>query len=110
VPSGLLYEGLFYFLRANNGVLSCVDAISGEVQYEGQKLGGVRSVYASPVAAAGRIYITSRDGLTKVIRMGPEYGELASNQLDDAIDATPAIVGNEIFMRGQEFLYCIAEN
>jgi outer membrane protein assembly factor BamB len=92
-----------------NGVLSCLDARTGKVYYEGERLRGLRRVMASPVAANGRIYVTSADGVTKVIAHGPTFEELATNHLDDIFEASPAIAGNEIYLRGREHLYCIAE-
>ena len=109
VPSALLYDDLIYFLRDNSGVLSCLDRRTGEVQYEGQRLRGIRTIYSSPVGASGRIYITSREGVTKVVKAGADFEEIATNQLDDGFDGTAAIVGDEIYLRGQEYLYCIAE-
>ena len=90
-------------------MLSCLDAKTGAPHYEGQRLDGVRTIYSSPVGAGGKVYLTSRDGLTKVIKLGPKYEELASNQLDDGFDASAAIIGDEIYMRGRENLYCIAK-
>ena len=107
-PSGLVYDGNFYFMRTNNGILSCLNAKTGEVRYEGERL-GLRTVYSSPVGAAGRVYITSRDGTTKVLAAGNKYKELATNKLDDTIDATAAIVGDRLFLRGWKKLYCIAD-
>jgi len=109
VPSGALYNGRLYFLRGNNAILSCLDAKTGKVFYEGRHLRGLRSIYASPVCADGRIYVTSRDGVTMVITDGPLCKQVAVNRLDDAIDASLAIVGDKIYVRGQRHLYCIAE-
>lgn len=108
VASALAYDDFIYFVRSYNGVLSCLDANTGEVHYEGKRLRGLRTVYSSPVGASGRVYLTSREGMTKVIKLGAEFEELATNQLDDGFDATPAIVGDEFYLRGKEFLYCIA--
>ena len=108
VPSGGLYNGLFYFVRGNNAVLSCLDAMTGEILYEGQRLRGLRTIYASPVYADGRIYITSRDGVTIVIGEGPTFEQLAINRLDDDIDGSMAIVENKIYLRGRRHVYCIA--
>lgn len=110
VPSPLIYGDFVYFLRANNGVLTCLDASTGAVQYERQKLSGMRHVYASPVGAADRVYLFSREGTGKVLALGPEYEELATNNLEDVFDGSPAIVGDAIFIRGRDNLYCIAEN
>ena len=56
-----------------------------------------------------RIYSAEREGMTAVIKHGPTLEVLASNQLDEAIDASPAIVGNDIIIRGENHLYRIAE-
>ena len=109
VPSALLYEGLLYYLRVNSGVLSCVDAATGKVHYEGLRLADLRTVYSSPVGADGKVYITSREGTTLVITAGPECKVLATNRLDDVFDGSMAIVGDAIYLRGRKHLYCIAE-
>ncbi len=66
-------------------------------------------VYASPVGAAGRVYLVGREGATAVIRDAGKFELLATNRLDDNFDASPAIAGNELFLRGHEYLYCLAE-
>jgi outer membrane protein assembly factor BamB len=109
VPSALLYDDYMYFMRSNSGVLTCLDARTGQPHYEGQRLEGIREVYASPVGAAGRVYITSRSGTTKVIKLGAEFEELATNELGDGFDASAVIVGDVIYLRGQRYLYCIGE-
>jgi len=109
VPSALLYGQHLYFLRSNNAVLSCIDAATGEVRYEGQRLPGLRTVYASPVAADGRVYFTSRDGVTKVVKAGGAFEELATNELDDAFDASPIVLGDRMFLRGHRSLYCLGK-
>lgn len=55
VPSPLLYDGTLYFLKTNSGVLSAYDATTGKPHYQLQRLEGVPNVFASPVAAQGRI-------------------------------------------------------
>ena len=65
-------------------------------------------MFASLVAARGRVYVPGRDGTTIVIRSGPAYEVLAKNTLDDGFDASPALVDNGIYMRGYQNLYCIA--
>ena len=109
VPSPLLHDGLLYVLKGNSGVLTSFDARTGARRYGPERLSGIRNVYASPVAAAGRLYVTSRDGTTVVLRVGPTFEVLAVNTLDDGFDASPAIVGGELYLRGQQYLYCIAE-
>lgn len=109
IPSPVLYENRLYFTQSNNGILTSVDAATGKPILETQRLPGIRSLYASPVAAAGRIYFTSRDGTTVVLRHGDVLEVLAKNQLDDPIDASAAIVGKELFLRGKKHLYCLSE-
>jgi outer membrane protein assembly factor BamB len=108
VPSPLLYDDLLYFTRSNSGVLSCLNAKTGEPLVEGVRLPGLSSLYASPVGAAGRLYFVGRSGTTVVIKHQPKLEVLATNKLDDPIDASPVIVGKQLFLRGKTHLYCIA--
>ena len=108
MPSPLLYQDQLYFTKSNNGVLVSRNAATGDVVIDESRLPGVSSVYASPVAAAGHVYLTGRDGTTLVLRSGDDLEVLATNKLDEAVDASPAIAGNEIFIRGEQHLYCIA--
>jgi outer membrane protein assembly factor BamB len=107
VPSPLVYDGFLYFFRVNSGTLSCIDAKSGKVYYEGKRT-GLRTVYASPVGAGGRVYLTAQEGKFKVIKLGKTYSEIATNSLDDIFDASPAIVGDALYLRGRKNLYCLA--
>jgi outer membrane protein assembly factor BamB len=107
VPSPLLYQGILYFLKTNNGLLTAVDAKTGKPHYQVQRIDGVPNVFASPVAAAGKIFIVGREGTTAVIRPGPAYEVIATNTLDDHFDASPALVENEMYLRGVKNLYCI---
>ena len=66
-------------------------------------------MFSSPVGAAGRVYVTSRDGTTVVLKQGPTFEVLAQNKLGDGFDASPALVGTDIYMRGYKYLYCIGE-
>lgn len=66
-------------------------------------------MFASPVSARGRIYFPERQGTTLVIKSGPAFEVLATNTLDDGFDASPALVDNEIYLRGNKYLYAIAE-
>ena len=109
-PSPLLYGGMLYVLKGNNGVLSCFDAETGKEHFSGQTLEGVQNVFASPVGVHDRIYIVGRDGTAVVIKRGSKYEALAKNVLDDTFIASPALAGDEVYLRGQKTLYCIARN
>ena len=109
VPSPLLYDGILYFLKTNNGLLTAVDAKTGTPHYQAARIDAIPNVFASPVGAAGRVYIPGREGATVVLRHGPRLEVLAVNELNDGFDASPALVDAEIFLRGYRYLYCIAE-
>ncbi|HEX4997136.1 MAG TPA: PQQ-binding-like beta-propeller repeat protein [Terriglobia bacterium] len=108
VPSPLLYDGILYILKSNSGILSAFDAKTGKPHYQLQRLEGVPNVFASPVGARDRSYFPGREGTTLVIRNSPAFEILAKNILDDGFDASPALVDKEIYLRGYEYLYCIA--
>ena len=110
VPSPLLYGDQLYILKSNNGILTSFEARTGKKLYGEQRLEGVPNVYASPLGVAGRIYVAGRDGGVAVVQQGPEFKQLAANQLDDGFDASPVAVDNELYLRGQRFLYRISTN
>lgn len=109
VPSPLLYGDALYFLENNRSILSCLDSATGKPYYTQQRLDGVEGVYASPVGAGGHVYIPGRNGATAVLKRGTQYDVVSVNKLDDGIDASPAIAGDELYLRGREHLYCIAK-
>lgn len=109
VPSPLLYDGILYFLKSNNGLLSALEAKTGTPHYQAQRLEAVPNVFASPVGAAGRVYIFGQQGSAVVLKHGPALEILATNTLDDKFDASPALVDGEMYLRGYAKLYCIAE-
>lgn len=108
VPSPLLYGDTLYFLTHYQGILNRVDAATGEDHPGPIRLGGVNEVYASPVGAADRVYVTDRYGLTLVISHSATPRLLARNQLDDTFSASAAIAGDELFLRSEQALYCLA--
>ena len=109
VPSPIIANGVLYFLKTNSGILSAFDAKTGTPHFQNQRLAGVPNVFSSPVAAGDRVYFTGREGTTIVLKTGPTYEVLATNTLDDDFDASPALAGNEMYMRGNKFLYALAE-
>jgi len=112
VPSPLLYGDRLYMFAGNNNQLSCFDAKTGKAIVEQERIDDLEGVYASPVGAGGRVYLVGRNGTTVVIKHleGTDKVEvLSTNPLGERIDASPAIAGKELFLRGQESLYCIAE-
>jgi outer membrane protein assembly factor BamB len=107
VPSPLLVGGRLYYTQRNDPLLSCVDITTGKVLLDRARLPQLATLYASPVCAGDRIYITDREGTTLVIRRADEVEVLAVNKLEDTTDASPAVVGKQMFLRGHHALYCI---
>ena len=109
VPSPVLIGDVIYFLKRNGNILTAIDRNSGEVLYGPERVKGISNVYASIVGTSDRLYIASRNGTTAVLKHGPSLEVLALNILDDSFNASPALIGSEIYLRGSEYLYCIAE-
>ena len=110
VPSPILYDDLLYFNRSNDTILTCIEAKTGEIIIARTRMPGLNRLYASPVGAADRIYFVGRRGATLVLKKGNNFEVLASNELDELIDASPALVGNQLFLRSKKSLYCISED
>jgi outer membrane protein assembly factor BamB len=108
VPSPLLYEGVFYLVKSNSGILTALDAKTGEPLYGPERLDPISEIYASPVAAAGRVYLLGRDGNAMVLAAGRELRVLARSSLDDGFDASPVLTGKEMYLRGYRYLYKLA--
>ena len=110
VSSPLLYDDTLYFLRHNQNILSRLEPATGKPRGESLRLEGIGDfIFASPIGAAGRIYVTARDGVTVVLRHDRQNAPLAINRLGDSFSASPALVDGELYLRGERFLYCIAE-
>lgn len=107
VSSPVLYEGRLWFTKSREAIVSSLDAKTGEPVIERERLPGIRSLYASPVAAAGRIYFSGREGTTVVLENSSKLEVLATNEIGEGIDASPALVGKQLFLRGTQHLYCI---
>jgi outer membrane protein assembly factor BamB len=98
VPSPLLYQGRLYLVK-DGGMVSCFDAQTGKPLYLQERLGVTGSFYASPVAVHGRIYAASVPGIVTVFQAGDTLNVLARNELGERISATPAIVGDTLYLR-----------
>ena len=109
VPSPVLVGDRVYFTQANDGLLTILDAKSGKPGVAKERLPQVKSFYASPMTAAGRVYFVDRVGTTVVLKAGDAVELLAVNKLDDPIDASPVPVGKSLYLRGEKYLYCVEE-
>ena len=109
VPSPILVDGRLYFTQGNSNVLTCLNAKTGKTIFGPQRIDDIANIYASPVAANGRIYLTGREGNTVVIKAGDTYEVLASNSVGEPVDGSPALVGTQLFLRSRKGLFCIEE-
>jgi len=109
ISSPLLSGKRLYFLSAKSGIVTCVDAPSGKIHWGPERIPGLGDVYSSPVAANGNVYLVGREGTTVVFKDADTFEVVSTNQLDDEIDGSPVVVGDEILLRGKHFLYSLAE-
>lgn len=108
-PSPLLMDDKLYFLKVNNGYLTCLNAKDGKEYYSSEKLEGIQNIFASPVGVKDRFYITGADGTFYVIKHGADFEVLSQNKLEDSFHASPVVIGNNLYLRGFRYLYCISE-
>ena len=110
VPSPVLLGDRLYMTKGNDAYLSCLNAHTGETHYQDQVLPEMLGIYASPLAANGYLYVFGRNGTTVIVKDAPEFEVVATNKLNDKIDASAAMLGQELFLRGHDYLYCISED
>jgi outer membrane protein assembly factor BamB len=107
VVSPILYEGLLYLVN-DRGVITALDATTGDVKYEGGRVPIPASFMGSPIAADGKILMTSEDGDTFVIRAGPKHEVITTNSVGEPVYTTPAISNGRIYIRGERHLFGIS--
>jgi outer membrane protein assembly factor BamB len=116
VPSPVMFEGNLYVTN-HMGVARCINPKTGEAIYD-QRLPlpaegrGGSAVYASPLLADGKLYVVTRVGGTYVLKAGTKYELLKTNRFsgdDTDFNASPAVMGNQMLLRSNLFLYCIGE-
>lgn len=105
----VMHDGKLYFI-ADNGVLSCLNAATGEAYYRQQRLPKPYSFKSSPVGANGKLYLSTEDGDVVIVKMGEKFEVIATNTLtDEVFISTPAIVAGTIYLRGKNTLYAIRQ-
>ena len=106
-PNPVLMNGRLFFLRANNGFLTCLDAKTGKEYYTSEKVEGVNKLFSSPTGVDKRLYIAA-ENICVVVKADKEFGILSSNKLDENFHASPVIVGDDLILRGFNSLYCFS--
>jgi outer membrane protein assembly factor BamB len=106
VPSPILL-GKYLYLMTDKGLVTCLDALTGQMQYEGGRVPVPATFTASPVAYGDRLLLTSEDGDTFVIKAGPAHQVLATNSIGEPVYASPALGDGAIYIRGDKHLFAI---
>lgn len=107
VLSNILY-GDYVYLLTDSGVVTCVDAETGDIKYEGGRPPVSARFMGSPVAFGGFIAMTSEEGETFMLRAGPKHEILRTNTVDEPVYSSPAIANGRIYIRGEKHLFAIA--
>jgi outer membrane protein assembly factor BamB len=106
VLSNLLY-GNYVYLFSDAGVVTCLDAATGAVQYEGGRPPVPARFMGSPVAFAGMIAMTSEDGDTFMLKAGPRHEIVRTNSVGEPVFSSPALANARIYIRGERHLFAL---
>ncbi|MFY9254509.1 MAG: PQQ-binding-like beta-propeller repeat protein [Fuerstiella sp.] len=109
VPSPLLSGHRLFFTGGNGNILTVLNATDGSAIGEPRRMSAIGNLYASPVAAGGYLYLLDRDGTCLVLEDNDALTVVSVNRLNDSTDASPVVVGDQLFIRSWSKLYCIAE-
>jgi outer membrane protein assembly factor BamB len=109
VPSPLFYGGLIYMIK-DGGIVTALDAETGEVRKQGRLRASMDRYFSSPVAADGKIFMTSEPGVVSVLKAGPDWEVIHANDLGEEVHATPVLLDGRIYLRTKSALYCFAES
>ena len=101
-------DGTYLYVVNDRGIMWCLDAATGEEVYGRQRLRSA-TYSGSPVLADGKVYVTDEDGVTTVVRAGPEFAILAENDLGEYTLSSPAVSDGQIFIRTEASLYAIGQ-
>jgi outer membrane protein assembly factor BamB len=102
-------DGTRVYIVTDNGIAWCLELATGKVIYGPERL-KTGTYSASPILADGRLYVTSEDGLTTVLKAGPAFEVLAENAVDEYTLSSPAVSNGQIFLRTDKHLYAIGRN
>ena len=108
MPTPIIYRGYLYTIN-NDGRFRCYDFETGEQIYA-ERLPHRKSGFsASPVAADGKIYFPGEDGDIFVVKAGPVFEILATNDMEELLMASPALSDEKLFVKGQHHLFAIGK-
>ena len=109
IPAPLIYRGVMYLMK-EGGIVSTVDPVNGHVLKQGRTENALEEYYASPVAADGKVFVVSASGKVTVLKADAQWEVLSTGDLDEEVWATPAIAGNNLYIRTRSALYSFGSN
>ncbi len=105
IPAPLLYQNVFYMVRTG-GIVTALDPATGKVLKAGRAPQAPGDYLASPVAADGKVYLSSEEGKITVLKAGPQWEVLSVNEIGSELHATPALAGGRVYIRAHDAVYC----
>jgi outer membrane protein assembly factor BamB len=105
IPAPLIYNDVFYMVR-DGGIITSLNPTTGQLLKEGRSSEALGEYYASPIAADGKLFLSSTEGKITVVKAGADWQVLKVNDLGDEIHATPALNGGRVYVRTRSTLYC----
>jgi outer membrane protein assembly factor BamB len=99
-------DGKYIYILGDNGVMNCLEAATGKVVYEKKRI-ELGTYSASPLLADGKIYCTNEEGTTTALKAGPVFEVLGVSKLDSHTLSSPVAVDGQIFIRTDDYLYCL---
>jgi outer membrane protein assembly factor BamB len=105
--SPLLVDGYLYLFERQGGLVSCLNAKTGKLEYK-ERIPGAKAFWASPWSYGGKVFGIDEDGTTYVLEAGPKFKVIRKNTLSpDVYWSSPAVAGGQLFLRGVDNLFCI---
>lgn len=104
IPAPLLYRDVYYMVKTG-GIVTSLDPATGRILKQGRSPSAIGEYYASPIAADGKVFLSSEDGRITVLRAGAEWEVLGVNDLAEEIHATPALSEGRLYVRTRGAVY-----
>jgi len=109
IPTPLLYQGVYYMVKTG-GIITSLDPATGQILKQGRSQGALGEYFASPIAADGKVFLANTEGKISVLKAGAQWEVLVVNDVDDEVNATPALSDGRVYVRTRSALYCFTNS
>ena len=109
-PDPVYFRRVLLYMLLDQGMMTCHDAKTGEEIYDRTRFPRFASFTASPWAYNGKIFCLAEDGKTYVLKAGPQFEIVHTNDLDELCAATPSIAQGKLFIRTASQIYCLTRD